>query len=196
MSAAKALEKPLPRPRRGLVGYAAARALEALLEALLALRFLGEGFTRSAAGKALQAWRALTGALPALERDRVAEKLENEEQRRWLLEKAIPRAPTGRLKALSQLLDEVGYRDYTHYTSTALSLHDYQLHGPDPSGELSKYPGEEEARKDIVYLVQTVARVIGSKARQSLTEKGAWAPEHEEALQRLAREIESLGDGA
>ena len=47
-------------------------------------------------------------------------------------------------------------------------------------------PGEE-ARKDMVYLVQRVAGVIGSKARQRLAERGAWALEHMEALQRLAR---------
>ncbi|WP_420917888.1 PaREP1 family protein [Pyrodictium abyssi] len=75
------MERPLPKPERSLVGYASARVLEALLEALLALRFLGRGFTRSAAGKALQAWRALTGALPALERDRIAEKLGEKERK-------------------------------------------------------------------------------------------------------------------
>ena len=46
-----------------------------------------------------------------------------------------------------------------------------------------------------MYLVRIVARIIGSKAKQRLVEKGAWAPEHEEALQRLDREIKSL-DGA
>ncbi len=63
-----ALEKPLPKPGRDLVGYASARALEALLEALLALEFLGRGSTRNTAGKAFQAWRALTATLLALER--------------------------------------------------------------------------------------------------------------------------------
>lgn len=40
-------------------------------EALLALEFLGKGYTRSAAGKAFQAWRALLGALLALEEERL-----------------------------------------------------------------------------------------------------------------------------
>ena len=63
---APALEKPLPKPWRDLVGYAAARVLEALLEGILALGFLERGYTRSAAGRgALQAWRALTAALPS-----------------------------------------------------------------------------------------------------------------------------------
>ncbi|WP_338253021.1 PaREP1 family protein [Pyrodictium abyssi] len=184
-TATEALERPLPRPRRDLVGYAAARALEALLEALLALRFLGRGFTRSAAGKALQAWRALTGALPALERDRIAEKLENEEQRRWLEEVGIPRAPTGRLKALSQLLEDAGITGFSAYTAVALLLHDYQYHGPDPAGELSKYPGEEEARKDIVYLLARLAEIAEEKVKPRLEEKRLWSREHQEALERL-----------
>ncbi len=76
----------MPKPQRDPVGYAA-RALEALLEALLALRFLEEGYTRNAAGKAFQAWRALTAAILALERDKIVKKLRNKEQIKWLLEK-------------------------------------------------------------------------------------------------------------
>ncbi len=72
---AERLEKPLPKPRRDPVGYAAARVLEALLESLLALRFLEEGYTRNAAGKAFQAWRALTGALLVICQGKIKEKL-------------------------------------------------------------------------------------------------------------------------
>ena len=60
-----AVDRPLPKPRRDLVGYAA-HILEALLEALLALRFLEEGLTGNAVGKVFQAWRALTAAILAL----------------------------------------------------------------------------------------------------------------------------------
>jgi len=184
-TATEALEQPLPRPRRDLLGYASARALEALLEALLALRFLKEGFTRNAAGKAFQAWRALTGALLALERDKIIERLESKEQRRWLEGVGIPRVPSSRLKVLGQLLDEVGYRDYTHYTSTALSLHDYQYHGPDPAGELSKYTTREEAAQDIVYLLARLAEIAEEKVKPRLEEKRLWSREHQEALERL-----------
>ena len=118
--------------------------MEALLEALLALRFLEEGYTRNAAGKAFQAWRALTGTLLALEKDKVLERVESEEQRRWLLERAVPRVPTLRLKALSQLLEEAGIPYYSSLTVKALSLHDYQYHGPDPDLELSKYRSREK----------------------------------------------------
>ena len=85
-----ALEKPMPKPQRDPVGYASARALEALLEALLALRFLEEGYTRNAAGKAFQAWRALTGALLALEEEKLG-KYVSIEEKKWLIEVAIPR---------------------------------------------------------------------------------------------------------
>ena len=97
------LEKPLPKPGRDRAGYAAARMLEALLEALVALGFLREGYTRNAAGKAFQAWRALTAAILALEKDRVVVLLRDDEERRWLLEKVekvVPRVPTSRLKRL------------------------------------------------------------------------------------------------
>ena len=63
---ASVLEKPLSKSRGDLLGYAAARVLEALLEGILALGFLERGYTRSAAGRgALQAWRALTATLPS-----------------------------------------------------------------------------------------------------------------------------------
>ena len=48
----EALERPLPKPSDE--GYVEARLLEALVEARLALRFLEEGPTRNAAGKALK----------------------------------------------------------------------------------------------------------------------------------------------
>ncbi len=99
------LEKPLPRPKRDLVSYASARVLEALLEALLALEFLARGYTRNAAGKAFQAWRALTAALLTLEKDKIANALGREEEKKWLIEVAIPRAPSSRLKPLAGLLE-------------------------------------------------------------------------------------------
>jgi hypothetical protein len=62
----EAVERPLPKPSDE--GYVEARLLEALAEAGLALEFLGRGLTRNAAGKALQAWRALLAALLRLDR--------------------------------------------------------------------------------------------------------------------------------
>ena len=183
------LERPLPKPGRDLLGYASARTLEALLEALLALEFLERGYTRNAAGKAFQAWRALTGALLALERDRVTEKLGSGEERRWLLGRAVPRIPTARLKPLSQLLEEAGYQGFSAYTALALDLHDYQYHGPDPDLELSKYRGRGEAAYDILALLGELARIVGERVKPRLEREGRWSSGHEEALRRLRERL-------
>ena len=79
--------KAFTKAPAGSLGYARARILEALLEALLALRFLEEGYTRNAAGKAFQAWRALTSALLTLRRDEVLRKLGDKEQREWFIKR-------------------------------------------------------------------------------------------------------------
>ncbi|MDT7882939.1 MAG: PaREP1 family protein, partial [Thermoproteus sp.] len=78
----EAVERPLPKPTDA--AYVEARLLEALVEARLALRFLEEGLTRNAAGKAFQAWRALLAALLRLELDRLKALVKAEEERRWL----------------------------------------------------------------------------------------------------------------
>ena len=186
---AEKLEKPLPRPRRDPLGHAAARALEALLEALLALEFLERGYTRNAAGKAFQAWRALTGALLVPERSKIIERLKNEEERRRLLERAVPRVPSSRLRALGQLVEDAGTPGFSAYTAVALLLHDYQYHGPDPSGEMSKYTAREEAARDIVYLLEKLAEIMEEQVKPRLEEAGRWTRSHEEALQRLREKL-------
>ena len=183
------LEKPLPRPRRDPAGYAAARTLEALLEAIIALEYLERGYTRNAAGKAFQAWRALTGALLALELDRVKERLGSEEEKRWVEEKAVMRIPTSRLKPLSQLLEETGYPNYSFYTSTALALHDYQYNGPDPAAEITPYPTRESAAKDTLLLLKVLTELIETRVKPRLVERGAWRKEHEEALNMLRERL-------
>ncbi len=185
---AELLDKPLPRPRRDMLGYAAARVLEALLEALIALRFLEEGLTRNSAGKAFLAWRALTGALLALERDRVLGRLVGVEQRKWLLERAVPRVPSSRLHALGQLLEDSGITGFSAYTAIALLLHDYQYHGPDPAGELSKYTTREEAARDILYLLDKLVETV-ENLKPRLKEAKKWTQDHEEALQKLQERL-------
>jgi len=177
------LEKPLPKPRRGLAAYASARALEALLEAILAIRFLEQGYTRNAAGKTFQAWRALTAAILALHVDEITKNLP-EKEAKWIREKAVTRIPTTRLKALGQLIEQhIPY--YTHLTSTALLLHDYQYHGPDPDTELSKYRGREEAAKDIIILLDKLIEIVKNHVKPELEHQKQWSKEHEEALQEL-----------
>ena len=185
MDALSLLERPMPKPRRNLHEYAAARTLEAVLEAILALEFLGKSYTRNAAGKAFQAWKALIAALLALEHDKILRSLKDAEQRKWFTEKAVPWAPTTRLKALSQILEDLGYTGLSQATSMALDLHDYHYHGPDPEAELSKYTRGEEAAKDIVLLVRTITELVEKKLKPVLGEKKTWKPSHENALSQL-----------
>ncbi len=176
------LERPLPKPSS--VDYASARVLEAILETGLALRFLEEGLVRNAAGKALQAWRALLAALLRLELDKLMKVANTDEERKWLAERAVPRVPTTKMKFLSQMLGEIGYEGLIFATSTALDLHDYQYHGPDPDMALSKYRSKEEAAYDVLELVaEIVKRVEGLKGRVK------WSGELERALEELRERL-------
>ena len=188
VSAAEQLEKPLPKPQRDLLGYASARILEALLEGLIALEFLDKGYTRNAAGKAFQAWRALTGALLALEIDMLGKELGSKD-REWLIGKGIPRIPSSRLKSLALLVEKAGYTGYHGYTSIALDLHDYQYHGPDPDLALSRYRSREEAAKDTLYLLEKLVNIIEKRAKPKLDQSKKWTKDHEEALQRLREKL-------
>jgi len=152
------IERPLPKPTS--VDYASARLLEALVEAKLAIDFLKRGLTRNAAGKAFQAWRAVLAALLKLELDRLKAIAKTKEERRWLEERAVPRVPTTKMIALSQMLRELGYRDVAFITDRALNLHDYQYHGPDPDMALSKYRTREEAARAVVELVSAVVDYV------------------------------------
>ena len=77
--AVELVERPLPKPSDE--GYVEARLLEALVEARLALRFVGEGMTLNAAGKAFQAWKALLAALLRLELDKLKVVAKTEEEK-------------------------------------------------------------------------------------------------------------------
>ncbi len=180
--AVELVERPLPKPSDE--GYVEARLLEALVEARLALRFVGEGVTRNAAGKAFQAWKALLAALLRLELDKLKALARSEEERRWLESKAVPRVPTTKMKPLARLLEAVGHDGLALWAGNVLLLHDYQYHGPDPSGELSKYATREDAVADILSAVQELARRI-----ETLKERVKWSDELEKALQMLRRTL-------
>jgi hypothetical protein len=105
--AVEVLERPPPKPSDE--GYIKTRLLEALAEARLALRFLEEGLTRNAAGKAFQAWRALLAALLRLELERLKSLVKTEEERRWLESTAVPRVPTSKMRELARLLGGAGH---------------------------------------------------------------------------------------
>jgi hypothetical protein len=179
------LDRPLPRPADA--SYVEARLLEALVETHLALRFLREGLVRNAAGKAFQAWKALLAALLRLELERLKALAKTEEERRWLESKAVPRVQTTRMKSLSRLLEEVGHGGISLWTDRALDLHDYQYHGPDPSGELSKYATREDAVADIKSVLQELARRV-----EALKNRVRWSDELERALEEVRRALESF----
>ena len=181
------LEKPLPKPSENLEGYASARALEAIVEARLALRFLREGFTRNAAGKAFLAWRALTAALLALCLDEIRPSLNSDEER-WLRTTGLLRVPTSKIKRLSELL-ETCIPDYSFYTSTALELHDYEYHGPDPDMAVSKYRDRLEAARDTVRLLSKLADILEARVKRRLGELGRWGREHDEEYGKLYGEL-------
>jgi hypothetical protein len=154
--AVEVLERPLPKPSDE--GYVAARLLEALGEARLALEFLERGLTRNAAGKAFQAWKAFVAALLRLELDKLKAPARSEKERRWLESKAVPRVPTGKMVSLSLMLERAGHEGVIAWTAVALDLHDYQYNGPDPDMALSKFKSMEEAREYVLRLVNEVAR--------------------------------------
>jgi hypothetical protein len=156
--AVELVERPLPKPSSE--GYIEARLLEVLVEARLALRFLEEGLTRNAAGKAFQAWRALLAALLRLELERLNALVKTEEERRWLESTAVPRVLTTKMVALSLMLEKAGHEGISLWTDRALLLHDYQYNGPDPDMALSKFGSREEAAEYVLRLAGEVARRV------------------------------------
>ena len=178
----KLVEKPLPKPSSE--GYIETRLLEALGEARLALEYLERGFTRDAAGMAFHAWKALLAALLRLELEKLKALARSEEEKRWLESKAVPRVPTTRMKELSRLLKEAGHEGITAWTAVALDLHDYQYHGPDPSGELSKYATRESAAADVVELLQELVKRV-----EALKGRVRWSDELEKALEEVRRAL-------
>ncbi|MEM0484671.1 MAG: PaREP1 family protein [Pyrobaculum sp.] len=176
------LERPLPRSSSE--DYASARLLEALVEGVLALEFLRRGLVRNAAGKAFQAWRALLAALLRLELERLKAVAKTEEERKWLETTAVPRVPTSRMTALSQMLEEAGHAGIAAWTDKALKLHDYQYHGPDPDMALSKYRNREEAAVDVLLLLRELTRRI-----EVLKPRAKWGEELDKALSQLKTEL-------
>jgi hypothetical protein len=165
------VERPLPKP-----------SSEGYIEARLALRFLEEGLTRNAAGKAFQAWRALLAALLRLELERLKAIVRTDEERRWLESKAVPRVPTTKMKELSRLLKEAGHESISLWTDRALLLHEYQYHGPDPDMALSKYTTRESAAADVVELLQELVKRV-----EALKGRVKWTEELEHALEEVKK---------
>jgi hypothetical protein len=179
--AADLVERPLPKPSEE--SYVETRLLEAVTEARLALRFLKEGLTRNAAGKAFQAWKALLAALLRLELDKLKAIVKTDEEKRWLETTAVLRAPTTKMRTLTNMLEELGHSDLTG-TLLALELHDYQYHGPDPDMANSKYTTREEATTDIIRLTTEVAKHV-----EALRGRIKWDEELEKAIKKLKQAL-------
>jgi hypothetical protein len=176
------LDKPLPNPSEE--SYVEAWLLEALVEARLALKFLREGIARNAAGKAFQAWKALLAALLRLELESLKALAKTEEVKKWLETTAISRVPTTKMKTLSNMLEDLGHAGLAFATSTALNLHDYQYHSPDPDMALSKYATREEATADIVRLAAEVVKRV-----EALKSRVRWNDELEEAVEEVKKAL-------
>jgi hypothetical protein len=175
------VERPLPKPSSE--GYIEARLLEALGEAKLALEYLERGFTRDAAGMAFHAWKALLAALLRLEQEKLkALAKTEEEEKKWLESKAVPRIPTTRMKELGRLLEEAGHYGISAWTAVALDLHDYQHHGPDPDTALSKYTTRQSAAADVLLLLKEPARRV-----EVLKGRVSWTEELENSLEEVKR---------
>ncbi len=123
-------------------------------------------------------------ALLRLELDKLIQAAKTEDERKWLMERAIPRIPTGRMKALSQMLEEIGHAGLSFTTNTALELHDYQYNGPDPDMAMSKYRNREEAAYDIKLLIKELTKRI-----EELKTRTKWNDELENALNQLKKTI-------
>jgi len=95
-----------------------------------------------------------------LELERLKAVAKTEEERRWLEERAVPRVPTSKMVPLSQMLRELGYEDVVGAIFVALSLHDYQHHGPDSDMALSKFRSREEAAMEIATFLRTVVKHV------------------------------------
>jgi hypothetical protein len=62
------------------------------------------------------------------------------------------------MKTLARLLEEAGHGGMSLWVAVVLDLHDYQYHGLDPSGELSKYATREDAVADITSVLEELTR--------------------------------------
>lgn len=158
-----------------------ARLSKALVESLLAPRFLEGGLVRNAAGEASRVRRAVLAALPRLGPYRFKAAAKTEEERRRLEGKAAPRVPTSRTITLS-LMEELAYADISYTTAAALDLHGYHHHGPHPHTALSKHRTEEEAAVGAGGLVRALV-----KYAEALRDGAKRTEEYEKALSKAKR---------
>ena len=137
------------------------RLEEAVAEASLAEKFLSEGLTRNAAGKAFQGWKAVLAAAAALNRDAVLSKFPGR-----ILDRVggvtlrgdvtIALMPTGKMRSVAEVLVPVYGWEVLYLTDLALSLRESQYNGLDPEGVVSRYADLAEVEADVRHLVEKI----------------------------------------
>ncbi|GAB6947867.1 PaREP1 family protein [Vulcanisaeta sp. JCM 16161] len=151
----------LPKPWFDIDGYKRTRLLETKYEIELAKRFLDEGLIRNAAGKAFQAVKALLAALAVDIRDKLIARYPGKVRIKG--GKTVDRAywviavmPTNYMLGLSALINE----EIHYLAAIALHLHQYQYNGPDREGILSQYRTDDEAKEDILLIINNVSKIL------------------------------------
>jgi hypothetical protein len=86
--------------------------------------------------------------------------VKSDEERRWLMDRAVLRVPTSRIKTLSQMLESLGHNSLSAWSDKALDLHDYQYNGLDLDMAVSKYRSREEVAVDVKLLVKELVRRV------------------------------------
>ena len=96
----------------------------------------------------------------------------------------MPKVPTSKMKALSKMLNDIGYSGIYFATSTALELHDYQYNSPDPDMAVGKYRNREEAAIAVAELLRELIRRV-----EELKPRISWNDELENELKTLKTEL-------
>ena len=153
----------LPKPWFDLQAYKRTRLMEAKYEAEIARRFLEEGLVRNAAGKAYQAWKALVAGISVDYRDKLKGVFKGKVKIKGgeVVDKAdwvIAIMPSTTLKTVSQIIGG----EISLYTNVAILIHQYQHNGPDKEGIVSPYTSDEEAKSDILLLLDEIGKLLSS----------------------------------
>jgi len=160
-------------------GYARNRVLESLFEVRLSIKMLKDGYSRNSANKIFLAWKAFISALVTLNLDKLGK---DEKQKEWYNKIGFC-APTTGIKGITQELEDLGYKDLSNVTSTALLLHSYAYNGIYKG--ITNYSSKEEAIRDIIKLTKFILDNITSF-------KDIWDNELEEEYTKSLNEFKEL----
>ena len=153
----------LPKPWFDLQAYKKTRLMEAKYGAEIARRFLEEGLVRNAAGKAYRAWKALVAGVSVDYRDKLKGVFKGKVKIKGgkVVDKVdwvIAIMPSTALKTVSQIIGG----EVSLYTNVAILMQQYQYNGPDREGIVSPYTSDEEAKSDIVLLLDEIGKLLSS----------------------------------